>query len=412
MEVLVLERLESMKICLSFLLLGVLVTSPAVAQLQLFKVVDKTVAVQIPHPPTIGLTVKRVAFGPPSGPCADELVNSHVMSDFQLHKIEVVDREHLSQILAEQNFSQTQQQELALGRILGPTVMIFVRVDECSPDQQHLIGQTERTWNGQQVTPYISKTRFALRGSLEAVNLTTGQALQNGTFQATPEKQNENTAGYPEYVPADEVKATAMDVAASQIHQLFFPWTESVRLFVHDDNDCGLKQVSELIHGGDRAGAFQLSQSNLNQCKSSHKNEKTLARAYYDAGVAAMMSGKYDQAKPLLTQAMTMKGANEAAQALEVCNRAQAGALAVQHYETAFALIPAPSAIAALPPPQAPTNQTAQPQSPGNAPATASNSGSQPSVEARLRKLDQLLKQGLITRKEYDAKKAQILSDL
>lgn len=394
---------------IGFVFLLAAVSSPA--QIQFFKVVDKTVPVQIPHAPTIGLTVKRIAFGQSNGACADELINSKLMSDFQLHQIEVVDREHLRQILAEQNFSQTQQGELALGKILGPSVMIFVRVDECSPSQLPLIGSPQRAMNGQQLTTYISKTRFAIDGSIEAVNLTTGQALGNHGFSVHPERENQSTAGPPEFVPVDEVKEEAMAQAAAEVHKLFFPWTESTRLFVHDDKDCGLKQVAALIHGNDAAGAFQLAQTDLAQCKASHEKEKTLARAYYDTGLAAMMAGHYDQAKPLFTQAMQMKGADESSTALQVCNSAEIGAAAVQQYEARFAAIPAPAAYsfaaqtAAAQPPS--TTQTATPAATPTPGATA-----KPTVEARLKKLDQLLKQGLITRKDYEAKKAQILNDL
>jgi hypothetical protein len=183
---------------------------------------------------------------------------------------------------------------------------------------------------------------------------------------------------------------------------------ESVKLFVHDDKDCGLKQVADLIHGGDRAGALQLAQTNLGPCKT-QKNEKALARAYYDTAVASILAGEYEQAKPLLSQAMQLKGADEATAALQACNRAEDGSAAVKVYEAKVAAIPAPSPIsygapaAVAPPAQAPPPQPAAASAPAAGGAT---------VESRLKKLDQLLKQGLITKKEYDEKKADILKDL
>lgn len=402
-----------MKKHLEMLLLAcILPAASSPAQFQIFKVVDKTVSVPIPHAPTVGLTVKRIAFGPPSGPCADELVNSQIMPDFQRNNIEVVDRQHLAQILAEQNFSQTQQGELALGKILGPSVMIFVRVDDCTPSQDHLVDNSQKNLSGQVITTFISKTRISIHGSLEVADLTTGQVLGSHPFAAAPEKQNALTGGYPEYPPIDEVRETALRDAGAQIHNDFFPWMDSVRLFMHDDKDCGLKQVADLVHGGDRAGALQLSQTNLTQCKT-QKNEKVLARAYYDAGIASMMSGDYDQAKPLFSQAMQMKGADEAAAAMQACDRAEAGSAAVKQYEAKLAAIPAPAPISFAPPtPVASPQQQAAPSQPQQAGQVSSPEASKPTVESRLKKLDQLLKQGLITKKEYDAKKAEILNDL
>jgi hypothetical protein len=103
-----------------------------------------------------------------------------------------------------------------------------------------------------------------------------------------------------------------------------------------------------------------------------------------------------------------MKGADEAPAALQACNRAADGAAAVKRYEAKVAAIPAPAAISyaaatAAPPP---TSQPAQTVPPGT---SAANNAT---VESRLKKLDQLLKQGLITKKECDDKKAQILKEL
>lgn len=389
------------------LLAGILPVVSCPAQLSLFRLTDKTVAVPIPHAPSIGLTVKRIAFGPPAGPCADELVNSQIMPDFQRNNIEVVDRQHLAQILAEQHFSQSQQGELALGRVLGPSVMIFVRVDDCTPTQNQLVDNSQKAMNGQPMTTYIAKTRLSIHGSLEVADLTTGQVLGSHPFTAAPEKANTSNQGYPEYPPADELRETALRDASVQIHNDFFPWMEQVKLFVHDDKDCGLKQVADLIHGGDSAGALQLAQTNLGPCKT-QKNEKVLARAYYDTAVASILAGQYEQAKPLLSQAMQLKGADEATAALQACNRAEDGAAAVKQYEAKVAAIPAPSPISFGAPVEA-APAPAAPQQPAAAGASAAGSAT---VEARLKKLDQLLKQGLITKKQYDDKKAEILKDL
>jgi hypothetical protein len=152
---------------------------------------------------------------------------------------------------------------------------------------------------------------------------------------------------------------------------------------------------------------LQLAQTNLAPCKT-QKNEKVLARAYYDTAVASILSGEYEQAKPLLSQAMQLKGADEAAAALQACNRAEDGSAAVKQYEAKVAAIPAPSPIS-YEAPAAVAPAQAAPQQPATASAPAAGNAT---VESRLKKLDQLLKQGLITKKEYDEKKADILKDL
>lgn len=377
---------------------------------------DKKVSVAIPHAPTIGLTVRRIAFGAPTGDCAEDMVDSLLLPDFQKQNVDVVDQQHLNQILAEQNFSQngavSQQDEISMGRILGPSVLIFVKIYECAPDMQHLQSNQRNFLNNSVQTTFISQTRFSIRGTVEVTNLTTGQVLGSNPFVSHQQQQTAATDGWPEFPPQDQVKEAAMSDAANQVFDLFFPWTENVNLTFYDDKDCGLKEAFQLYQSGDRAGALRMSEDNLTQCKSSHKNEKVLARAYYNAGLTSMIAGHFDQGREYLQTAMQMKGADSAGAALEVCGRIQTGTSLAQQYEANIARIPPPSPInmtarppVAVPPPAI----SAQAK-----PLTGSGSGpaAKPSAAERLRKLDQLLKQGLITRKDYDAKKAEILSEL
>jgi TPR repeat protein len=374
---------------------------------------DKKVPVIIQHPPTIGLTVRRIAFGSPSGACAEDMVDSLLIPDFQKQNVDVVDQQHLDQILAEQNFSRngavSQQNEISLGRILGPSVLIFVKIYECNPDMQHLVNNQRNYLNNTVQTTYISQTRFSVRGSVEVSDLTTGQILGSNPFESHQQRQTTSVSGPPEFPPQDEVKEAAMRDAAAQVHDFFFPWIEEVSLTFYDDKDCGLKEAYQLYQSGDHAGALQMSENNLTQCKASHKNEKTLGHAYYDAGLTSMVAGQYEQAQTYLRQAMQMKGSDAAVTALDACSRAQAGAAQVQQYQAKLARIPtpAPMNLTAQAPAVVPTSTQAAP-----GPGAAAGTAAKPSPATRLRNLDQLLKQGLITRKEYDAKKAQILSEL
>jgi hypothetical protein len=114
---------------------------------------------------------------------------------------------------------------------------------------------------------------------------------------------------------------------------------------------------------------------------------------------------QYDKATELFTGAMDNKGAEAVSQAAPACQRARSGGEQLKAYEARQAAIPPPPPISAQadPPPTtvAQSNQPVAPTTPG-----------QPTVEERLKKLDSLFKRGLITKKDYDDKKAQILKDL
>lgn len=385
--------------------------------------VEKTVPFAIPRAPDFGLTVRRVAFGQANGPCASELVDRMVLPDFQGNQMDVIERQSLDQIMAEHNFNRSvyadPTQAAELGRILGPSALVIVTVDTCSPQQEPLYND-QKNFDGSVHRILISKTRFSLEGSIRVVDLTTGKVLGSHNFQSKPEKQNTAENGQPEFPPVDEVKDEAMQLVKIQIHNMFFPGVEMARLPFYDDKDCGLKETYELFQRGDREGALKLSEASVQRCESGHKKDKTLARAYYDAGLANCMQGNYDRATELLNRAMQSKGADAVAQASADCSRAQSGAAQVKAYRERVAQIPQPSAIEA---PTRAVNSTdayrAQDAKQSTPPAVSANStpaavAAPPatSVEDRLKKLDGLLKKGLITRKDYDAKKAEILKDL
>ena len=68
----------------------------------------KTATVSVSQAPQFELMVKRVAFGQPEGSCqteANELIDRMLLPDFQQNGMDVIERQALRQILAENNFS-------------------------------------------------------------------------------------------------------------------------------------------------------------------------------------------------------------------------------------------------------------------------------------------------------------------
>jgi hypothetical protein len=383
---------------------------------------DKTVQLSVMHPPQFGLTVRRVAFGQPGGSCANlggELIDRIILPDFHSHQLNVIERQALDQIMAEHNFNHTMYADAGsaaqLGKILGPSALIIVSVDNCSPDQQQLYND-QKNFNGSITRAYISRTRYALEGSVRVVDLTTGQVIGSHNFEAKPERENQSTTGVAEFPATDEIKDMALEAVGAQVNAMFFPAANVANLVFYDDKDCGMKQVYEIYKNGDRDGALRMMDTQLEQCKSGHKKDKSLARAYYDSGLLHCLHQDYDVASTLFTSAMDGKGAEAVGTASSNCSNAKAGAAQLKEYEARLAQIPAPTPInasAATMPSSANTPETAsasQPDAPAKV-ATSAPAGTT-TAEERLKKLERLYKQGLINKKEYDEKRAEILKDL
>lgn len=395
--------------------------SAAPAGAQFFRLgPQSTATVFVPHAPESALNVKRVAFGQPEGSCraqAQDLIDRIILPDFQKNQVDVVERQALGQMMSEQNFDQggdvDPRSAAALGKILGPSALILVTVDDCSQEKSPTHSDQRNVLNNQVVRTFISTTRYTLEGSLRVVDLTTGQIKGSHNFESKQQKQSTATDGQPEFPEADDVKDMALQDAGRQIHNMFFDWAETPQVIFYDDKDCGLKQVYEMYKGGDINGAQQMADKGVEQCKSEAKKEKALDRASYDSGLLLCLQKHYAKSSELFASAMQGKGADAAPGTSAICQRAQSGDQQVQAHDQLMAQLPDPQPIssqaASAPAPRA-ESQSFQPSAASKVAAPAA-SATMP-VEQRLKQLDDLLKKGLITKKEYDQKRATILATI
>jgi hypothetical protein len=387
----------------------------------------KTVMLTIDRPPQFELTVKRVAFGQSSGNCANvatELIDRMLLPDFQRNGMEVIERQALNQIISEHDFDQSiyvnANQSTQLGKILGPSELIFVSVNTCYPEQLPQYSDQYNYATKSSVRTYISKTRYSLEGSVRVVNLTTGQIVGSHDYESKPQEINQSLDGQPEFPHVDEVKDKALQDVGAQIHAMFFASGYPVALTFYDDKECNLKDIYQTYKNGDQGGALRMADAEIQQCPTEKHKDKTLVRAYYDDGLLHCLQGDFDRSKVLFTSAMDGKGADAVVDASAACEKAQAGMKDLRDYQARWAQIQTPAPINNQPaiPVQTKADSGVIPQAQSNSISSQTKArdqapnGSAETVEKRLKTLDDLYRRGLINKKDYDAKKAEILSDL
>src|SRR5205809_7169959 len=97
----------------------VMLATVSAAHAQFFdKLSNPTTSVTLKHPRGLGLKIGKIAFGPPSGTCADQIVEA-LISDSVSQQMEVVDRQHLGAILAAHNLTTSGDVVLASAAALG-----------------------------------------------------------------------------------------------------------------------------------------------------------------------------------------------------------------------------------------------------------------------------------------------------
>ena len=275
---------------------------------------NPTISITVEHAPTLSLKFKKVAFAPATGTCSDELVNA-LVSDFVSNRIEVVDRENLQTILKEHSFTLTSSADQAstasIGKILGPSALIFIKVTRCATQQDKLYN-TERKYNGQGVAydapVYISRTRAFLTASIQVVDLASTKTLAAQNLNYSPEKSNRSNVAYMEFPTTFEIQDMAIKSAVEEIHQMFLPWRERKTFEFYDDKDFNMKEAFKALKNGNIAQSFTLTKEGFDECqKDSKVKEKTKVHVYYNMGICYMLTGDFNAALKVLEDARNFK---------------------------------------------------------------------------------------------------------
>lgn len=290
--------------------------APGSAGAQFFeRLSNPTITVSLTHPPDLGLKVTKIAFGAASGECSNELLDL-VVADFVGGGIEVIDRQNLDAILAEQKLTASgvidMSSAAALGKILGPTALVFIKTQRCqtmidrlTENEQRHDGRTKSNYT---VRAYHSRTRTFLKASVQTVDLATGRIFAARALDYSPEQRTKSYEGFPDPPAEFDVRDLALRTAVRDIHRMFLPWTEPRKLIFYDDKDCGLKQASDLLKAGDLDGAFRASRGNVETCQSLPKGkEKALAHAFYNVGMTHMLRNEFDEAIELFREAAKLR---------------------------------------------------------------------------------------------------------
>ncbi|MEP7097770.1 MAG: CsgG/HfaB family protein [Dokdonella sp.] len=428
--------------CLSLLTLAIACgTSRADAQL-FDRLSNPKITVALNHPPGLGLKVSRIALARPVGDKADQVADA-LASDLLSGGMEVLDRQHLQATLAEHQLNASgylnPQTTARLGQLLGSTALLFVNVQRAATEKV-LLREPVQDRNKQPHMRYHSQTKAYLKVSIVTVDLTTGRTMQARVFESNPVQTNTTVDNCCAVYPSEfDVLDAGINEVVAQAHRLFLPWQEQQQLYFFDDKECGLKTAFSLLKGGDIDGARKESIVNVETCKTEPKmNEKRVAHSLYNAGMSAFLQADYDVAIDFLMQAQRVKDIGITVEALTQVRRARdlaaesqrVGERTAQAERDALAAA-APPPAPAPPPPEVksvaprPAKASARTQPPASTAKRAPSSpvipasppkeaGAPPrgTVSERLKSLNALFKQGLVSQAEYDKKKAEILKDM
>jgi tetratricopeptide (TPR) repeat protein len=295
-----------------------------------------------------------------------------------------------------------QQSAMRMGKWLGPTALIFVRLSQCSVEQHRNVSE-HKNHKGEIERSYDAILDAHLRGTLQTIDLATGRIFAASPIVEDAELVNHSDREPPEFPDRHLVRDQTIGRAVSDASTFLLPWNEEKKLYFFNDKECNMALAYTLLKANDFNGVVRQSEENIESCKSWPKlKDSSMAHAYYNAGLAYLLVNDHEKALSYLSESEKLKGgqivtdtiaeAVKSAQLEDQMRRVDARTERFEQESMGNANQPAAVQPPPIPPPPAPAAQG--------------------SVEERLKKLDSLFRQGLLTRQEYDAKKAEIMRDL
>lgn len=290
------------------------------------------ISVRINHPPQLGLKINKIVFNQTVGNCSDQITDA-LISTFVTNGVEVIDRTNLQAILNEHEFNFTgyvdKNSAAAIGKIIGPSAMITVKVLRCQTKIEDNLYADEQRYNWstgktQIDRAYIARTTVYLKASIQTTDLTTGRIFTAQVFDYSPTEENKSYTGRPEAPDEFRVQERAFRSLTYNVHTMFFPWVESVDLFFFDDKDGGLQEAYKAFKAGDYAQAFELSKKNLEFCKNSKGiKDKVLGHAYYNLGIMYFIENDWDKALELFREAQLKRPGSIVEMSILQCQKAK-----------------------------------------------------------------------------------------
>ena len=382
--------------------MGVPLCPPVHAQF-LDKLTKPKITVNLTHPPKLGLNLKKLALGPPNGACAEEIADG-LSSTLVSRGVEVVDRQHLQTILAEHRFNLSgfvdSASAVELGKLLGPSALVFVKVTRCKAEQKKTY-KDYKTTQGKLIRHHYATTAMHIRGTFQTVDLATGKIFVASPLTIDREDTNNSDEGWPEFPSEDIVRDQAIKGAVFEASTFLVPWREQKALYFFNDKECDLNQAYSALKANDIPGALERSEQNLTVCKDASKlKNNTLAHAYYNAGLANLLVNQHAKAMSYLHESETLRGGEIVTETIAEASRSARLAVEMQRVEQRTANFEQAQSAA----------KTREAAVPAASPDT-SKASAEP-IEERLKKLDALFKKGLITKEEFESKKTDILRQL
>ena len=269
----------------------------------------KTVTLQVPvlRPAEINMAkYKQVAVAEVGGNAgravADKLNEGLVESG----RFTVVDRQNLDRILKEQELNASDMADASnaakLGKVMGTSALIFGTAEknykeDITKDSGTCTKVDGKTTTKYKCTTYTRVGKATLKGTLKVVDVETGQILKTKTLPCEKSVSTSKTDGDPDKIDPDPYFEACTGGIVATFMKAIAPYTETVNAnFVKDGDLPSMEQGINQAKLGDWANAVETFKAAVDSgAKNPKISQSTLAKAWWNLGLAYEYSGQFDE---------------------------------------------------------------------------------------------------------------------
>ena len=271
--------------------------------------------IKVKRPAEINLKgYDKIAIGSMVDATGRTTAHSNDLSDkitevlFKSKRFDVLDRQHIDNLIKEHNLSISglvdENSAAKLGKFIGSAVLIFGRIQKDKPEEELSKGDPWRDKKGNLYQNFYRTGQYILSANIKVVDVQTSKVLAIKNFSAKHNKQTSKTNGTPPSIDYDILYTQCLNDIANEFLKLVAPYTVMVRAeFETDSKLPEMKLALTQFKIGEWDEGVKILEGAV---KKTNIEPKTRAKAFYNLGLAETYSGQFNRALFHLRKALSV----------------------------------------------------------------------------------------------------------
>lgn len=262
------------------------------------------VPMNLTHPAEINMSqYSQIAISDIKGNMGQSFADGLKNRLIESHRFKVVDRNRMNLIMKELKLSQSDLSDsgnaIKLGKLMSASALIAGHTEGCYKEKTSSSkGTCYKDKKKYPCTIYYRKGQYSTSGSIDVIDVQTGQIIKSKILNAAYNKSTRATDATPPPINKDSLAYAALSKNLNDFMKAITPWDEMVQVpFVKDNAIPELEKGINQAKIGELEEAIKIFRS---AAKAAEYNAKiksdSIAKAYWNLGLACEYSGHYDNA--------------------------------------------------------------------------------------------------------------------